>query len=74
MIKIRVSMAKECVEFMANNVFKHMFVDVMEEQIVLRYSAKKQNSGWCLLNRYGASNLQNSSEVRSSEGRSDEIR
>ncbi|GMH87319.1 hypothetical protein TL16_g10816 [Triparma laevis f. inornata] len=62
LIRCRVAMAKECVEFMGNNVFKHMFVDLMEEQILLRYQSKK-NMGWCLLNRYGAANLQNSSEV-----------
>ena len=51
LIDLRVRMAKEATEFMNNNVFKHMFVDLFEEQIVVRYSGKNYQGLVCMLNR-----------------------
>ena len=64
LVGVRVAMAKECSEFMKNKVFRHMFTDLMEEQILARYGGGGSESALtCMLNRYGCRALQNNLEV-----------
>ncbi len=58
MKKVKMEAAHECLDFMANNVFSHLFIDLCEEQIVNRYSGSGSGLS-CSLSRYGSRALQN---------------
>jgi hypothetical protein len=72
LVALRARTARECLEFMGDSVFSTMFVDLVEEAVILRYCGKKTGRGGppspgsalvCSLVRMGATALQNSPQV-----------